>query len=52
MTSLYSFLYSFRDTKESSFPEFRSINAQKALEKLLQIKNELSNGKIVINKIN
>ena len=50
MTSLYSFLYSYRDTKKSPLPEFRSKNAQEALEKLLQIKKELSNGKIAINK--
>ncbi|OUM66699.1 hypothetical protein PIROE2DRAFT_6014 [Piromyces sp. E2] len=42
MASIYSLLYSYRDTKESKLPEFTSKNAVDALNKILEIKNELS----------
>eukprot|EP00833_Pecoramyces_ruminatium_P012208 jgi/Orpsp1_1/1186240/evm.model.d7180000049123.1 len=40
--SIYEFIYSFRDTKESPMPEFNSQKAIEALYKLDEIKNKIS----------
>ncbi|ORX80130.1 periplasmic binding protein-like II [Anaeromyces robustus] len=40
--SLYEFIYSCRDTKESEFPELTSETAIKAIEKIKEIKEEIS----------
>ncbi|KAL6630151.1 hypothetical protein U3516DRAFT_822234 [Neocallimastix sp. 'constans'] len=42
-TSLFDFLYSFRNTVDSPFPEINSPELKNALVKLKQIKNEISN---------
>jgi len=40
--SIYEFIYTYRDHKSSPFPGLSSQNAEKALMKLKQIKNEIS----------
>jgi len=50
MCSAYSFLYSYRDSKESPIPDINSKTAEEAFNKLLQIKTEISND--IIFKIN
>ncbi|ORY61097.1 periplasmic binding protein-like II [Neocallimastix californiae] len=44
--SLYEFIYTFRDTINSSFPDLQSQNTKNALTKLKQIKEELSSDEI------
>ncbi|OUM66703.1 hypothetical protein PIROE2DRAFT_6018 [Piromyces sp. E2] len=44
MCSAYSFLYSFRDSKESPIPDINSKTAEEAFNKLFELKTELSNG--------
>ncbi|OUM66701.1 hypothetical protein PIROE2DRAFT_6016 [Piromyces sp. E2] len=46
MCSAYSFLYSYRDSKESPIPYINSKTAEEAFNKLLQIKTEISNDEI------
>ncbi|KAG4087968.1 periplasmic binding protein-like II [Neocallimastix lanati (nom. inval.)] len=46
--SLYEYLYSFRDSKESPFPDLTSQNVKDALEKLKKIKEEISSDEIFI----
>ncbi|OUM68817.1 hypothetical protein PIROE2DRAFT_3336 [Piromyces sp. E2] len=46
MCSLYEFLYSYRDTVESPLPNFKSDNALEALNKINEIKNEISSDQI------
>ncbi|ORX50396.1 periplasmic binding protein-like II [Piromyces finnis] len=46
MCSIYEFIYSFRDTPESPFPNFKSNNALEALNKLDKIKKEISSDQI------
>ncbi|ORX42187.1 periplasmic binding protein-like II [Piromyces finnis] len=46
MCSAYSFLYSYRDSKESPVPEINSKTAEEAFNMLLKIKNELSNDEV------
>jgi len=52
MCSAYSFLYSYRDSKESPVPDINSEIAENAFNKLLELKTELSNGMFnnIINK--
>ena len=44
MTSLYDFIYSFRNTTEIKFPGFDSEEAIDALNMLKRIKEEISSG--------
>jgi len=44
MCSLYQFLYSYRKSPDSSFPEITSPEAIEALEMLKKIKNTISTG--------
>ncbi|ORX80036.1 hypothetical protein BCR32DRAFT_245916 [Anaeromyces robustus] len=50
MCSIYQFLYSYRDEKDSGLPDFNSETASNAFDKLMQIKNEISTGKIMNNE--
>jgi len=45
MLSLRIYLYIYRDTINSSFPDLQSQNTKNALTKLKQIKEELSSSK-------
>jgi len=49
MISAYSFLYSYRDSKESPIPDINSKTAEEAFNKLLELKTEISNGIIYID---
>ncbi|ORX42201.1 periplasmic binding protein-like II [Piromyces finnis] len=40
--SYYEFIYSYRDSKDSKFPDFQSETTIKALEMIKKIKNEIS----------
>ena len=42
--SIYEFIYSFRNSVESSFPNIRSQEAVNALEKMKEIKEKLNLG--------
>jgi len=42
MCSIYEYLYSFRETRDSPMPEFNSQRAVEALEKFNKIKNATS----------
>jgi len=42
MCSIYQFLYSYRETKESPIPEFSSQTSIDALNKLLEIRERIS----------
>ena len=42
--SIYEFIYSFRESKESPFPELTSQTAIDALKFLKKIKEEISSG--------
>jgi len=44
LSSAYEFIYSYRDTYESSFPEITSQTSINALEKIKQIKELISSG--------
>jgi len=46
--SLYEFIYSFRDSVNSPFPEPSDPAFRNALKMLNRIKNEISSGKIII----
>eukprot|EP00833_Pecoramyces_ruminatium_P011474 jgi/Orpsp1_1/1185506/evm.model.c7180000094118.1 len=46
LCSFYQMLYSYRDTKDEPLPEFTSQNAIDALNKLIEIKNEISSDDI------
>ncbi|OUM64794.1 hypothetical protein PIROE2DRAFT_8336 [Piromyces sp. E2] len=46
MCSIYQFLYSYRDTKESPIPEFNSKTSVDALNKLLEIRKRISSNEI------
>ncbi|ORX85072.1 hypothetical protein BCR32DRAFT_242070 [Anaeromyces robustus] len=48
--SIYETIYSFRDSINSPFPGITSQKAIDALEKIKEVKNELSSGKISIFK--
>jgi len=48
MCSAYSFLYSYRDSKESPVPDINSKTAEEAFNKLLELKTELSNGILIL----
>jgi len=43
-SSLYEFIYSYRDTVESSFPNLKSQNAIDALKMIKKLKEEISSG--------
>jgi len=47
MCSIYEYLYSFRETKDSPMPEFNSERAVEALEKFNIIKNATSSNDIM-----
>jgi len=47
MCSFYEFLYSYRNSTESPFPDLNSKDAIDALEKLEKIKNNISNGEYI-----
>eukprot|EP00833_Pecoramyces_ruminatium_P014675 jgi/Orpsp1_1/1188707/evm.model.d7180000066608.1 len=44
-SSLYEYIYSFRDNIDDPFPDFRSSNSLKALKMLKKIKKEISSDK-------
>jgi len=44
--SLYDFIYSYRDSKESPLPDFNSPEANNAINKLKEVKKELSSDEI------
>ncbi|ORX63414.1 hypothetical protein BCR32DRAFT_251591 [Anaeromyces robustus] len=44
--SLYQFLYSYRETKDSPIPEFTSENAKEALNKIKEIKDKISSNEM------
>jgi len=44
--SLYEFIYSFRESKDSPFPKLTSQTSKNALEKLKQIKEEIASDEI------
>jgi len=48
MCSLYEYMYSFREKKDSPMPDFNSERALYAMNKLDKIKNETSSSKIII----
>jgi len=48
MCSLYQLIYSYRDNKNSSFPELISQNSINALNMMKDIRNTLSSSKILI----
>jgi len=45
MCSIYQFMYSYRDSKDSPFPEIKSKNSVNALKKFKEIKEKISSGK-------
>ena len=49
--SIYEFIYSFRNSVDDPFPEFLNSAASDALEKLKEIKEEISSGKLYHNNI-
>ena len=44
LSSTYEFIYFFRDTYESSFPDITSQTAINAINKIKQIKEDISSG--------
>jgi len=44
ISSVEEFIYSYREFKNSTFPDYDSEEAINALNKLKQIKNEISSG--------
>jgi len=46
MCSLYQLIYSYRDTVDSEIPEFTSQNAKDALNKILEIRDEISSSNL------
>ena len=46
--SIYEFIYSCRDSKESKFPELTNQTTINALKKLKEIKNKISSGKLFL----
>ncbi|ORX46946.1 hypothetical protein BCR36DRAFT_413887 [Piromyces finnis] len=46
MSSIYEIIYSFRNEKNDPFPDLLSENAIKALEKIKEIKERISSGKL------
>jgi len=45
MCSINSFIYSYRDSIDSPFPDITSNNTLEALKMMKRIKNEISSGK-------
>jgi len=45
MCSIYEFIYSCRDTADSSFPNLKSKTAENALELLKRMKNSIAQGR-------
>jgi len=43
LSSFYQFLYSYRDNMNDNIPEYTSQNAKDAMNKLIEIKNKISN---------
>ncbi|KAL6592058.1 hypothetical protein U3516DRAFT_569741 [Neocallimastix sp. 'constans'] len=46
MCSIYQFMYSYRDSKDSPFPEIKSKNSVNALKKFKEIKEKISSDEI------
>jgi len=44
MDSIYQFIYSYRDERNSEFPEITSKNSINALRKIKEIKEKISSG--------